>query len=215
MPSNARRTIGQRLRNSGYSVVSKGGGMMLSAQWNRMLLMRGVARVARMHTLPTIRTQTVGEHTFGLMALMDFVMFPKPVPSMLYRAALYHDAPEYLTGDTPSTAKWANSGLEDALRRVEDGIATRFNLPQYTALSGHEKNVLKYCDLMELGLFALEEHRMGDRRMMAVCDRVIEAIGNRGLREITAAATELFDTFNRDVKFGENNLDGVKLHVSE
>jgi 5'-deoxynucleotidase YfbR-like HD superfamily hydrolase len=180
--------------------------------FRRLLLMRGVARVARMHTMPTLRTQTVGEHTFGLLAILDYVMSPEPVPQALFRAALYHDAPEYITGDTPSTAKWASSNLEDSLKFVEQRIETQYDLPKL-ATGTVEKDILKFCDLMELGIFCLEEYRMGDYRMKDVCNRVIEAVEKRGISGVRYNATLLYDKFVLDVKDGTNYLNGVKLHV--
>jgi 5'-deoxynucleotidase YfbR-like HD superfamily hydrolase len=188
--------------------------MIEPVEFRRLLLMRGAARVARMHTIPTYRTQTVGEHTFSLLAILDYVMQDHTVTLDLLRAALYHDVSEYITGDVPSTAKWANSGLEDSLKFVEHRIEKQYELPKINSTSV-EGRILKFCDLMELGIFCLEEHWMGDYRMKDICNRVIGAIEKRNLTTITMNAWKLFSMFYSDVKSGTDNLNGVTLHVSE
>lgn len=161
-------------------------------EFNRLKLMRVVARVNRLHTLPPVHKQTVGEHTFGILALIDIV---QPTASKaLWRAALYHDAPEGITGDTPSPVKWRHPELEAALRTVEDRIKNEFNM--HTELTFTEKRILKFCDIMELIIFSMEEVDSGNRIMATVAMNGLTAIRERKLEEINEQTKWLYEVFS-------------------
>jgi len=161
-------------------------------EFDRLKLMRVVARVKRLHTLPPVHQQTVGEHTFGILALIDIVL---PTASKaLWRAALYHDAPEGITGDVPSPVKWRHPELESALRVVEERIKNEFSM--HTELSGIEKRVLKFCDIMELVIFSMEEVDSGNRIMATVAMNGLTAIRERGLMDINEQTKWLYEVFS-------------------
>jgi 5'-deoxynucleotidase YfbR-like HD superfamily hydrolase len=156
--------------------------------FERLRYMRRVARVARVHTHPTIRTQTVGEHTFNVLALIDFV---NPEASIdLWRAALWHDAPEGITGDVPSTAKWRFPILEDGLKEAESAVKAQYGM--IATLTMEQAKILKFCDLMELAIFAIEEVDHGDITLRPIAVRCIDAIEKRKLVDVTPNAMRLF-----------------------
>jgi 5'-deoxynucleotidase YfbR-like HD superfamily hydrolase len=167
--------------------------------WNRLKLMRTAARVRRCHTMTTIHSQSVGEHTFGLMALLIELCEPSdnhkgilnPRLSKLLVAALYHDAPEAITGDMPAPVKSGYPQLKDAMASAEKGIAIEFDL--YVELTVFEKSILRYCDLMECALYAMEEIETGNIAMAKVFRNCMNGIRKDRLADVTPSALRLYD----------------------
>jgi 5'-deoxynucleotidase len=159
--------------------------------YHRLRLMRTAARVRRVHTMPTIHPQTVGEHTFGVMAIL-YEICHEGVPPALMVAALQHDAPEAITGDVPSPAKWRHPTLEDALRVAEAKISIEFDLQPHELLSAVEHRLLKFADLMELAIFAIEEVDTGNSAMATVARNALTAIAKRDLRGLNEHTERLY-----------------------
>lgn len=155
----------------------------------RLRLFRMAARVQRCHIMPTNYRQSVGEHTFGLIALIYLI--EDDVSSNLVKAALFHDITEAETGDTPATAKWETKELEEGLRIAEKKLRALHDLE--IDLTVHEQGILKFCDLMELAIFSLEEADDGKSTMAIVCWNALEAIKKRGLVDVAPRAFNLFD----------------------
>jgi 5'-deoxynucleotidase YfbR-like HD superfamily hydrolase len=150
----------------------------------KLYLLRRAARVERMHTRPLARQQTVGEHSFSVLALIDCV-YPEATIN-LWRAALYHDAAEVITGDVPATAKWRypialGSNLDD----IEKDIALTHGTD--IVLSDKEQAVLKFCDTMELAIFAIEEAERGDRNAIRVAHNCMSFIAQQDPINSTAS----------------------------
>jgi 5'-deoxynucleotidase YfbR-like HD superfamily hydrolase len=126
--------------------------------------LRNGSSTLRWHTRRTIRQQTVADHSHGV-ALLVSELFPH-ASTNLYRAVLRHDLAEGFTGDIPATAKWANPELAHALQKVEVEWHTRTNTQ--ILLTTGEACILKWCDMMELVLWCMEEASMGNAPMMDV-----------------------------------------------
>lgn len=159
---------------------------------DRLRLMRIAARIPRVHTRPPIHKQTVGEHTFGVLAIIHEVLGVDASPNLL-RAALYHDAPEAITGDVPAPAKWDSTELSGALSDLEDQIVSKYSLPTSRLdLSEFEERVLRYADLMELALFAIEEVNTGNRGMRKVGSNALNHLATNGLVKINQETSRLY-----------------------
>lgn len=157
----------------------------------RLKLMRAAARVQRCHTTPSIYRQSVGEHTFGLLAILNEIYSGTLEDhARLMIAVLQHDVAETITGDAPAPAKWMYPELEGALRIAEEGVRIDYGLGM--SLTDHEKRVLKFCDFMELSIFAMEEYDMGNRHMQVMCGNALRAIETRKLHKVTEAADDLY-----------------------
>lgn len=109
----------------------------------------------------------------------------------LLMGALYHDAVESVTGDTPAPVKWRHPRLEEALREAEASIGMEFDL--LTTLTTKQKRLIKYADYMELVMFSLEEYDTGNKTMATVARNAINAIKGRELTDITPSALRLYD----------------------
>lgn len=162
--------------------------------WERLKLMRTAARVQRCHTMATNYRQSVGEHSFGLACLlMEMIAGDEQVenPFLLMKAAMYHDAPEAITGDTPAPAKWAHPKFEEQLKVVEHTILKEFDLA--SEISAYEYLLLKFCDMMELAMYAVEEWDMGNKMFATVAQNALNAIARRGLHRTNEKTQKLYD----------------------
>ena len=77
----------------------------------RMRRLMRLNEVPRWSVIPVIKPQSVAEHTFGVMVMMEWLCNTEPVfnfatnqPDAL-RIALWHDSMEAVTGDMPSPTK--------------------------------------------------------------------------------------------------------------
>jgi 5'-deoxynucleotidase YfbR-like HD superfamily hydrolase len=165
-----------------------------TVNYERLKLMRVAGRVLRCHTTPLIHRQTVGEHTFGvlniLLAILGSRIHDYKYHKMLI-AAIYHDAPEAITGDVPANTKWNYPLIEEGLKAAEEKIECEYDLFRIDP-SSEEGRLLKFADGMELAIFCLEEMRMGNRNVEKMAYRIFEAIEKRGLVDITPEAYDLF-----------------------
>ena len=62
-----------------------------------------------------------------------------------------------------------------------------------TPLDKEYRSILKFCDIMELMLYAIEEIRMGNDNMCAVVDNCIQYLTVRQLTGLTSRTNDLFE----------------------
>lgn len=165
------------------------GELLGSDGYRRLELMRSAARTRRCHTQMVIHPQGVGEHTFSALAILDLIA--PDCRKEVWRALLYHDAPEAVTGDVPAPAKWNHHELEDVLRRVEQRIKKEHDID--IAVFDHEHDLIKYADIMELVWYGIEELRMGNRGVVPMVSAAMGAMRKRNLTKITPRAGQLFE----------------------
>lgn len=135
--------------------------------------------VQRYHVWPTLRRQTVAEHTWGVMRIWWEVF--GPLPSHVSTVLMWHDCGEIGSGDVPHYAKRDSPELKAAVGAVE----TRTFLAMMLELNGEHEWVLarnqmspgelrrfKACDLLEMGEFAAHEQALGSRYADAIVENV-------------------------------------------
>lgn len=150
--------------------------MQTQSSFERACLMRDAGAVKRYHTVRTLRLQTVAEHTFGVMQLIDHI-YPDARKEVLI-AAMHHDLPEFVTGDIPAPVKRQLPRLAVLLEEAERGTAPLYRDMDLTAF---EEAVVKWCDLMELVLWCLEEVQLGNTYAMAPCQKGLLWLWDGGL----------------------------------
>lgn len=130
--------------------------------------------VVRFHTKPTIKEETVAEHSY-LVAWLIALMMGKDVPrGELLLAALQHDLPEHILGDMPSPTK-KGLGLGDMFREKEQLIYAKAGMPDYEAmLDDSEAELLKFCDNMAGYLKCRYEASLGNRQLHGIALRYQE-----------------------------------------
>jgi 5'-deoxynucleotidase YfbR-like HD superfamily hydrolase len=121
----------------------------------------------RYHTWPpTIKTQTVAEHSWRVAMLVNLI---GPSFGMMIMGALEHDMAECKVGDLPAPGKrqpgfdragW-NAMEHSVLEQNGYGIATNL-------LSTEERRIVKLCDNCEGALFCIDERMLGNLRIYEV-----------------------------------------------
>lgn len=157
--------------------VNNGTSLMLQ----QMDLLWNAGQVVRYHTLPVLRRQTVGEHTYGVLVFLNLLTDFGPSPELV-RAALLHDAPEAVVGDLPAPAKrflGANGGLSK-LRSAEDEVMSSVGLEPRTPLLRSELRLLKLADCLEGMRFCAQEVASGNSAIRVIMERFAEYIEELG-----------------------------------
>lgn len=134
---------------------------------------RWAGMIQRYHATPTIRNQSVGEHTFQVM-LAYVQEFGNPPPHVWFYM-LYHDVAEIGTGDVPFLVKRRFPNLKLELNKAEPEILADFGVP-VMLLTEKEERRIKWADLMEMKRFALEELAMGNTYAQDIVFNIDEAL---------------------------------------
>lgn len=136
------------------------------------------------------RTETLSEHTLetamlthALIAIANerFGETLSPGEGVLY--ALYHDAPEIITGDLPTPVKYHSPALREAYRTIEEEAASRLLslLPQeltasfspYFEESDVYEPYVKAADKLSALIKCIEEKTAGNREFFSAEDACI------------------------------------------
>ena len=127
---------------------------------------RQSGNVTRWHTIPTIKRQTVAEHSWGV-ALICMELWPQS--KILVEAALCHDLGEYFTGDSPWPVKQSNAVFKKELSTMETEHLKKINA--FVNLTDEEQSYLKIADMLEVMYYALEEITMGNQLFKEIFER--------------------------------------------
>lgn len=144
------------------------------------------------------RPESLSEHTAdtALLAHMLCLIAQKCTgtgaglrPEVVATAALYHDAPEILTGDMPTPVKYKNDALRSAYKAVERESARvmasllpeelRGETEAYltgTVLNDAERKVLKSADRLSAIIKCIEESQGGNHEFEAAREQQMAAL---------------------------------------
>ena len=133
------------------------------------------------HTLAVIRRDVLG----------------KPAdPGLAAAAALYHDAPEILTGDLPTPIKYYSPDIRDAYKQVEQVSAGKLldMLPPelrgaYEPLVREDydpdtRALVKAADKLSAYIKCVEELKAGNNEFRQAAEQTLEALKAYGLPEV-------------------------------
>ena len=139
--------------------------------------MRHIARWALMRNT---RTENVEEHSYEAavlshaLAVIGRDVFGKDLnPDAIAAAALFHDAPEIITGDMPTPVKYYNPEIKNAYRQVEavaqDKLLSMLPpelVPAYEPLvresDGEVRRYVKAADKLSAYIKCVEELKAGN-----------------------------------------------------
>ena len=133
------------------------------------LLLAGM--VQRYHSVPTITTDTVGEHTFGVVWLCALMSDGIPRAELLL-AALWHDVPELTIGDMPAPAK-RRLGLNNQFIQMEKEVLGGLLRLPALELTDDEKRTLTIADRVDGMLHCCYERALGNQVIEEVYDRFV------------------------------------------
>ena len=117
-------------------------------------------------------------------------------PGLAAAAALYHDAPEILTGDLPTPIKYHNPDIRDAYKEVELSAAGRLAdmlppelRPAFAPLLREEydpetRRLVKAADKLSAHIKCLEELRAGNGEFRQAAEQTLEALKDFRLPEL-------------------------------
>lgn len=145
--------------------------------WLDMILKGG--RVARFHTKPVLKEETVAAHSFLVAWVCALVEQPRNPSANLLLAALAHDLPEFELGDLPSPAK-RKLNLGAAYRAEEANMFRIAGMPDYEGqLSKYEAEVLKFADNFAGYLKCVYELQMGNTLLLNTALRYQEYLADQ------------------------------------
>jgi 5'-deoxynucleotidase YfbR-like HD superfamily hydrolase len=142
--------------------------------------------VERYHTWPTIRKQTVADHSYHVLRIY-YEIFGPPSPEIT-TYVLFHDSPEVKYGDPPLPAKRESLELKRVYAELEKDYYTRmFGFDHRGMVSDEDAIAVKVCDLLEMWEFGTVELQMGNQYARPIVERTLEAalqVGSRYETEI-------------------------------
>ena len=173
---------------------------MSSSFFAYIFRMRYIARWALMRNT---RTENVEEHSYEVavlahaLAVVGQEIFHKDVnPDRVATAALFHDAPEIITGDLPTPIKYFNPAIKSAYDQVEAVAQDKLlgMLPEemagaYRPLFREEdpqvRRYIKAADKLAAWLKCLEERKAGNREFVQAEEETLHALKDMNMDEVT------------------------------
>ena len=148
-------------------------------------------------------------------------VFKKPCePNFLAAAALYHDAPEILTGDMPTPIKYHSGRISEAYHEVERAAADKLVNMLPVELRGafepfisgevgeDEKRLVKAADRLSAYIKCVEERKTGNREFLSAEAQTRRRIEDMGLPEADYFLKHFMPAF-------EKNLDELGTMTQE
>lgn len=173
---------------------------MSSSFFAYIFRMRYIARWALMRNT---RTENVEEHSYEVAVLAHALavagqeIFHKDVnPDRVATAALFHDAPEIITGDLPTPIKYFNPAIKSAYDQVEAvaqdkllGMLPPELTEAYAPLLRVEdpkvRCYIKAADKLAAWLKCLEERKAGNREFVQAEEETLHALKDMNMDEVT------------------------------
>lgn len=139
-------------------------------------------------------------------------VFKKPCePDFLAAAALYHDAPEILTGDMPTPIKYHSGRISEAYHEVERAAADKLVNMLPVELRGafepfisgevgeDEKRLVKAADRLSAYIKCVEERKAGNREFLSAEAQTRRRIEDMGLPEADYFLKHFMPAFEKNL----------------
>ena len=172
--------------------------------------MKYIRRWSLMHAA---RPETLSEHTAETailahtLCLIAREVTGTPVrPETVAVAALYHDAPDIITGDMPTPIKYYNPDIRDAYKQVEAIACRKLTgmLPQrlqaiyaglQTPADPEVEELVKAADKLSAHIKCLEEQKAGNHEFCAAARQTRQALADMHLPEVDLFLEEFLPSF--------------------
>ena len=173
---------------------------MSSSFFAYIFRMRYIARWALMRNT---RTENVEEHSYEVavlahaLAVVGQEVYHKDVnPDRVATAALFHDAPEIITGDLPTPIKYFNPAIKSAYDQVEavaqdkllgmlPAQLTEAYAPLVRVEDPQVRRYIKAADKLAAWLKCLEERKAGNREFVQAEEETLHALKDMDMDEVT------------------------------
>ena len=158
--------------------------------------------IARWALMRNTRTENVEEHSYEVAVLAHALaaigreVFHKDVdPDKAATAALFHDAPEIITGDMPTPIKYYNPDIKTAYKQVETVAQDKLlsMLPAELAavygplMRGSDGNVRRYvkaADKLSAYIKCVEEEKAGNTEFKMAAGQTLAALKGMDMEEL-------------------------------
>lgn len=126
-------------------------------------------------------------------------------------AALYHDAPEILTGDMPTPIKYHSAEITDAYHEVERvasdklvnmlpvGLQNEFSHLISGEVGDGLKSLLKCADRLSAYIKCVEERKAGNLEFLSAERQTLERIKSMGLKEADYFLENFMPAFEKNL----------------
>lgn len=132
-------------------------------------------------------------------------------PEALCAAALFHDAPEIITGDMPTPVKYHDENMISAYREIERGAAAtlagalpEFMRESYAGLLTGGEELVKAADKLSAYIKCLDEIKCGNEEFRSAAESTLSKLRGMRLREIDYFLENFIEAFTM-------TLDELKL----
>lgn len=143
------------------------------------------------------------------LAVIRREVFGKPAdPGLAAAAALFHDAPEILTGDLPTPVKYYNPEIRDAYKQVEAfsaqkllGMLPEYLRPAYEPLMSEDydpstRELVKAADKLSAYLKCVEEVKAGNNEFRQAAEQTRQALEASDLPEVAYFMEHFLPSFS-------------------
>ncbi len=173
--------------------------------------MRYIARWALMRNT---RTENVEEHSYEVavlahaLAVIGRDVFHKEIdPDQAAVTALFHDAPEIITGDMPTPVKYHNPSLQNAYKQVEAAAQDRLLsmlppelVPAYEPLVRESdrkvRRYVKAADKLSAYIKCVEELKAGNSEFKKAAEQTMAALKDMGMEELEYFTEKFLPAFS-------------------
>ena len=170
--------------------------------------------ITRWSLMRSGRAESLSEHTAdtALLAHALCLIGQKCLGTGADTAALYHDAPEILTGDMPTPVKYKNEALRSAYKAVEQESARLMASLQPEALRSEteefltgrvlndaERKILKAADRLSALIKCLEECQSGNREFEAAREQQLAALHGMDCPEAEYFITHMLPCYTQNL----------------
>lgn len=114
--------------------------------------------VLRYHSAPSVPSQTVGQHSFGV-AVLCLYLANGVASRQLLAAAIMHDTAELFTGDIPYPVKKAHKDVKELFDNLEHDTFRTKLLMEMPVLTEEEQAILKLADTLDGYLWCRQKER--------------------------------------------------------
>lgn len=131
----------------------------------------------------------------GLAVIRREIFGGQVDPGEVAVAALYHDAPEILTGDLPTPVKYFDPNIRDAYKKVESVAADRLldmlpgelraaYVPHLKEEPGEVHDLVKAADKLSAYIKCVEELKTGNAEFKQAAEQTLEQLRRSPLPEV-------------------------------
>ncbi len=169
---------------------------------NFFALLSRMKYIDRWALMRSTRQETLSEHTMevamlshALATLGNCYLGKKHDAAFCALIALYHDAPEIITGDMPTPVKYNNPNLARAYKTLEKETEEKLvgMLPEemraaFSPLISPENEearaIVKAADKLSAYIKCIEEEKSGNREFSAAKESIRRALDESGVEEV-------------------------------